>query len=111
MNPWVLVRKGALKAGSQQLEGDSNQTLRQSHALGDKQGLSMKFSCFKASCYLVCLLFGDVYSADEFHWVKKTVFWFKPQPLWKKEKRELLDGELCEAELKVIWGAMSLQDQ
>lgn len=26
----------------------------------------------------------------------------------KKEKRELFDGELCEAELKVIWGATSL---
>lgn len=68
----------------------------------------MNFSCFKANCYLVCLLFGEVSSADEFHWEKKTVFWFRPQPLWKKEKRGLLDGELCEAELRVIWGAMCL---
>lgn len=108
MNPWMPVWKGALKAGSQQLGRGSNQTLKQSHAPGDKQGLSMNLSCLKANCYLVCLLFGEVYSVDEFHWEKKTVFWFRPQPLWKKEKRELLDGELCEAEFKVIWRAMGL---
>lgn len=68
----------------------------------------MNLSCLKANCYLVCLLFGEVSSADEFHWEKKTVFWFRPQPLWKKEERELLDVELHEAELKVIWGATSL---
>lgn len=68
----------------------------------------MKLSSLKANSYLVCLLFGEVSSADEFHGEKKTVFLFRPQPLWKKEKRELFDGELCEAELKVIWGATSL---
>lgn len=106
-NPWVLVWKepSRLVASS---ERGSNQTLKQSHALGDRQGLSMNLSCVKASCYLVCLLFGEVSSADEFHWEKKIVFWFRPQPLWKKEKRGLLDGELCEAELRVIWGAMCL---
>lgn len=67
----------------------------------------MKLSSLKANSYLVCLLFGEVSSADEFHGEKKTVL-FRPQPLWKKEKRELFDGELCEAELKVIWGATSL---
>lgn len=96
--------------GIQQLERGSKQTPKQSHAPGDKQRLSMNLSSLKANCYLVCLLFGEVSSADEFHWEKKktTVFWFRPQPLWKKEKRELPDGELCEVELKVIWGATSL---
>lgn len=57
------------------------------------------------------LAFGEVASADELNWEKKVnSSGFRPQPLWKKKtgERELFHGELSEAEIKGVSGAMNL---
>lgn len=40
---------------------------------------------------------------------ERKVFWFEATATVEKvEERELFDGELCEAEIKGIWGAVKL---